>query len=146
MPPPHWSSSFSQFSLGSQEDLGEPLHHTIVHAENEEQPLSRKTTALTLTKGAAHNGGITVTGQNDDMDGGEAACNRCDFWVLSNVLVNICKMYKICNTPQHKDGKYSYNLFHMFRIISVSVATGHCEKSRYATAYSLTSTDLLSVF
>ncbi|XP_005925834.1 anion exchange protein 3 isoform X1 [Haplochromis burtoni] len=64
-----------QFSLGSQEDLGEPLHHTIVHTENEEQPLSRKTTALTLTKGAAHNGGITVTGQNDDMDGGEAACN-----------------------------------------------------------------------
>uniref|UniRef100_A0A3Q4HKC0 Anion exchange protein n=1 Tax=Neolamprologus brichardi TaxID=32507 RepID=A0A3Q4HKC0_NEOBR len=64
-----------QFSLGSQEDLGEPLHHTIVHTENEEQPLSRKTTALTLTKGAAHNGGITVTGQNDDMDGGEAACD-----------------------------------------------------------------------
>uniref|UniRef100_A0AAX7UHL3 Anion exchange protein n=1 Tax=Astatotilapia calliptera TaxID=8154 RepID=A0AAX7UHL3_ASTCA len=64
-----------QFSLGSQEDLGEPLHHTIVHTENEEQPLSRKTTAQTLTKGAAHNGGITVTGQNDDMDGGEAACN-----------------------------------------------------------------------
>ncbi|XP_003443372.1 anion exchange protein 3 isoform X1 [Oreochromis niloticus] len=64
-----------QFSLGSQEDLGEPLHHTIVHTENVEQPLSRKTTALTLIKEAAHNGGITVTGQNDDMDGGEAACN-----------------------------------------------------------------------
>ncbi|XP_028289474.1 anion exchange protein 3 [Parambassis ranga] len=61
-----------QFSLGSQEDLEEPLPFTTVHTENEEHPLSRKA-ALTLTKGAAHNGGIAVIGQ--EVDGDEAACN-----------------------------------------------------------------------
>uniref|UniRef100_A0AAQ5YJ45 Anion exchange protein n=1 Tax=Amphiprion ocellaris TaxID=80972 RepID=A0AAQ5YJ45_AMPOC len=63
-----------QFSLGSQEDLEEPLPLTTVHTENEEHPLSRKT-ALTLIKEAAHNGDITVLGQNDEVDGEEAACN-----------------------------------------------------------------------
>uniref|UniRef100_A0AAQ5Y8R2 Anion exchange protein n=1 Tax=Amphiprion ocellaris TaxID=80972 RepID=A0AAQ5Y8R2_AMPOC len=62
------------FSLGSQEDLEEPLPLTTVHTENEEHPLSRKT-ALTLIKEAAHNGDITVLGQNDEVDGEEAACN-----------------------------------------------------------------------
>uniref|UniRef100_A0A4W6FCL1 Anion exchange protein n=1 Tax=Lates calcarifer TaxID=8187 RepID=A0A4W6FCL1_LATCA len=48
-----------QFSLGSQEDLEEPLPLTTFHTENEEHPLS-KTAALTLIKEAAHNGGIDV--------------------------------------------------------------------------------------
>ncbi|XP_008300526.1 anion exchange protein 3 [Stegastes partitus] len=64
-----------QFSLGSQEDLEEPLPLTTVHTENEEHPLSRKA-AVTLIKGAAHNGDITVLGQNEEVDGEEAAaCN-----------------------------------------------------------------------
>ncbi|XP_018552189.1 anion exchange protein 3 isoform X1 [Lates calcarifer] len=63
-----------QFSLGSQEDLEEPLPLTTFHTENEEHPLS-KTAALTLIKEAAHNGGIDVLSHSDEVDGEEADCN-----------------------------------------------------------------------
>ncbi|GLD51539.1 anion exchange protein 3-like isoform X1 [Lates japonicus] len=63
-----------QFSLGSQEDLEEPLPLTIFHMENEEHPLS-KTAALTLIKGAAHNGGIDVLSHSDEVGGEEADFN-----------------------------------------------------------------------
>ncbi|XP_069010952.1 anion exchange protein 3 [Embiotoca jacksoni] len=63
-----------QFSLGYQEDLEEPLPLNTVHTENEEHPLSRKD-ALTLTKEATQNGGITVAGQNDEVDRQGSACN-----------------------------------------------------------------------
>ncbi|XP_041857413.1 anion exchange protein 3 isoform X1 [Melanotaenia boesemani] len=63
-----------QFSFGSQEDLEEPLPLATVHTENEEHPLSWKA-AVTLTKEAAHNGEIVVTGQNDEVEEEEAACN-----------------------------------------------------------------------
>lgn len=61
--------------------MEEPLPFTTVHTENEEHPLSRKA-ALTLTKGATHNGGIAVIGQEVDVD--EAACNR---WVVKHLRV-----------------------------------------------------------
>ncbi|XP_044072165.1 anion exchange protein 3 isoform X1 [Siniperca chuatsi] len=63
-----------QFSLGSQEDLEEPLPLTTFHTENEEHPLSRKA-APSLIKGEAHNGEIAVLGQNEKVDGEEAACS-----------------------------------------------------------------------
>ncbi|XP_076602324.1 anion exchange protein 3 isoform X1 [Chaetodon auriga] len=63
-----------QFSLGSQEDLEDPLPLTTFHTENEEHPSSRKA-ACTLTKGETHNGGIAVLGQNEEADGEEAACS-----------------------------------------------------------------------
>ncbi|XP_040912528.1 anion exchange protein 3 [Toxotes jaculatrix] len=63
-----------EFSLGSQEDLEEPLPLTTFHTENEEHPLSRKA-SLTLIKGAAHNGGIAVLGQSEEVDGEEVDCN-----------------------------------------------------------------------
>ncbi|XP_059198397.1 anion exchange protein 3 isoform X1 [Centropristis striata] len=61
-----------QFSLGSQEDLEEPLPLTTFHTENEEHPLSRNA-APTLIKGEDHNGGIAVLGQNEEVPGEEAA-------------------------------------------------------------------------
>ncbi|XP_041857415.1 anion exchange protein 3 isoform X3 [Melanotaenia boesemani] len=64
----------STHSFGSQEDLEEPLPLATVHTENEEHPLSWKA-AVTLTKEAAHNGEIVVTGQNDEVEEEEAACN-----------------------------------------------------------------------
>ncbi|XP_019116404.2 anion exchange protein 3 isoform X1 [Larimichthys crocea] len=64
-----------QFSLGSQEDLEEPLPLTAFHMENEEHPLPRKA-APTLIKGETHNGGIAVLGQNVEEDEeDEAACS-----------------------------------------------------------------------
>ncbi|XP_074514404.1 anion exchange protein 3 isoform X1 [Sebastes fasciatus] len=63
-----------QFSLGSQEDLEEPLPLTAFHTENEEYPLSRKA-APTLIKGEIHKGVIAVLGQNEEVHGEEAACN-----------------------------------------------------------------------
>ncbi|XP_049451091.1 anion exchange protein 3 isoform X1 [Epinephelus fuscoguttatus] len=63
-----------QFSLGSKEDLEEPLPPATFHAENEEHPLSRKV-ASTLIKGEAPNGGIAILGQNEEVHGEEAACN-----------------------------------------------------------------------
>ncbi|XP_071347011.1 anion exchange protein 3 isoform X1 [Trachinotus anak] len=64
-----------QFSLGSQEDLEEPtIPLTTFHTENEEHLLSRRA-ALTLIKGEAHNGGIAVLGQNEEVDGEEVDCN-----------------------------------------------------------------------
>ncbi|XP_044072168.1 anion exchange protein 3 isoform X2 [Siniperca chuatsi] len=64
----------SNHSLGSQEDLEEPLPLTTFHTENEEHPLSRKA-APSLIKGEAHNGEIAVLGQNEKVDGEEAACS-----------------------------------------------------------------------
>ncbi|XP_045910059.1 anion exchange protein 3 [Micropterus dolomieu] len=61
-----------QFSLGSQEDLEEPLPLTTFHMENEQHQLSTKATSI-LTKGEARNGEIAVFGQNED--GEEAACS-----------------------------------------------------------------------
>ncbi|XP_068561232.1 anion exchange protein 3 isoform X1 [Cebidichthys violaceus] len=63
-----------QFSLGSQEDLEEPLPLTAFHTENEEHPLSRKASPI-LIKEEAHNGAIAVLGQNEEVHGEEAACN-----------------------------------------------------------------------
>ncbi|XP_075961710.1 anion exchange protein 3 isoform X2 [Anarhichas minor] len=63
-----------QFSLGSQEDLEEPLPLTAFHTENEEDPLSRKASPI-LIKEEAHNGAIAVLGQNEEVHGEEAACN-----------------------------------------------------------------------
>ncbi|XP_031730835.1 anion exchange protein 3 isoform X3 [Anarrhichthys ocellatus] len=62
-------------SLGSQEDLEEPLPLTAFHTENEEDPLSRKASPI-LIKEEAHNGAIAVLGQNEEVHGEEAACNR----------------------------------------------------------------------
>ncbi|XP_038575994.1 anion exchange protein 3 isoform X1 [Micropterus salmoides] len=61
-----------QFSLGSQEDLEEPLPLTTFHMENEQHQLSTKATSI-LTKGETRNGEIAVLGQNED--GEEAACS-----------------------------------------------------------------------
>ncbi|XP_051261043.1 anion exchange protein 3 isoform X1 [Dicentrarchus labrax] len=63
-----------QFSLGSQEDLEEPLPLTTFHTENEDHPLSKKA-APALMKGETHNGGIDVLGPNEALDGEEAACS-----------------------------------------------------------------------
>uniref|UniRef100_A0AAQ4RDB2 Anion exchange protein n=1 Tax=Gasterosteus aculeatus aculeatus TaxID=481459 RepID=A0AAQ4RDB2_GASAC len=45
-----------QFSLGSQEDLEEPLSHAAFHTENEEHPLSRKTSPIQIKKEARDGG------------------------------------------------------------------------------------------
>ncbi|XP_068429063.1 anion exchange protein 3 [Clinocottus analis] len=63
-----------QFSLGSQEDLDEPLPLSAFHTENEEHPLSRKGPPI-LIKAQDHNGGIAVLGQNEEEHGEEAAFN-----------------------------------------------------------------------
>uniref|UniRef100_A0A665VRS4 Anion exchange protein n=1 Tax=Echeneis naucrates TaxID=173247 RepID=A0A665VRS4_ECHNA len=63
-----------QFSLGSQEDLEEPILLAAYHTESEEHPLSRKA-ALTLIKGASHNGGIIVPCPNEGVDGEDADYN-----------------------------------------------------------------------
>ncbi|XP_038575995.1 anion exchange protein 3 isoform X2 [Micropterus salmoides] len=62
----------SSHSLGSQEDLEEPLPLTTFHMENEQHQLSTKATSI-LTKGETRNGEIAVLGQNED--GEEAACS-----------------------------------------------------------------------
>nr|XP_033473339.1 anion exchange protein 3 isoform X2 [Epinephelus lanceolatus] len=64
----------SNHSLGSKEDLEEPLPPATFHSEDEEHPLSRKV-ASTLIKGEAPNGGIAILGQNEEVHGEEAACN-----------------------------------------------------------------------
>ncbi|XP_056245019.1 anion exchange protein 3 isoform X2 [Seriola aureovittata] len=64
----------SNHSLGSQEDLEEPVLLATFHTENEEHPLSRKA-ALTLIKGASHNGGISALGQNEEVAGEEMDFN-----------------------------------------------------------------------
>lgn len=71
--PSHGSSS--QFSLGSQEDLEEPLPLTTFHTENEDHPSSRKATPSQI-KGEIHNGEIPTLGQEEEGDGEEAACSR----------------------------------------------------------------------
>ncbi|XP_056293033.1 anion exchange protein 3 isoform X3 [Pseudoliparis swirei] len=56
-----------QFSLGSQEDLVEPLPLTAFHTENEERPLARKKSPVPI-KEEAHNRGIDVLGPNEEVD------------------------------------------------------------------------------
>ncbi|XP_032385619.1 anion exchange protein 3 isoform X1 [Etheostoma spectabile] len=63
-----------QFSLGSQEDVEEPLPLTAFHKENEEHPLSRRA-SLALIEGEAHPGGVAVLGSNEELRGEEEACN-----------------------------------------------------------------------
>ncbi|KAK2839498.1 hypothetical protein Q5P01_013238 [Channa striata] len=63
-----------QFSLGSQEDLNEPLPLTSFHTENEDRPLTRKA-AVILTKEAAHNGGVVVVQENEEVFEEEADCH-----------------------------------------------------------------------
>ncbi|XP_035506973.2 anion exchange protein 3 isoform X1 [Scophthalmus maximus] len=63
-----------QFSLGSQEDLEEPLPPTTYHTENEDHPSSGEV-ARALIKGAAHSRGIAVLEPNKELDGEEADCN-----------------------------------------------------------------------
>ncbi|XP_028446767.1 anion exchange protein 3 isoform X1 [Perca flavescens] len=72
-PPAELPDILPQFSLGSQEDLEEPLPLTALHKENEENPLSRRATPV-LIEGEAHNGGV-VLGSNEELRGEEAACN-----------------------------------------------------------------------
>uniref|UniRef100_A0AAQ4NWJ4 Anion exchange protein n=1 Tax=Gasterosteus aculeatus aculeatus TaxID=481459 RepID=A0AAQ4NWJ4_GASAC len=57
-----------QFSLGSQEDLEEPLSHAAFHTENEEHPLSRKTSPIQIKK-EARDGGNAVFGPNEQVHG-----------------------------------------------------------------------------
>ncbi|XP_029314379.1 anion exchange protein 3 [Cottoperca gobio] len=61
-----------QFSLGSQDDLEEPLPLTDFHTENEKHSLSKKA-APALMERETHNGGISVFGQNDEVHGEQAA-------------------------------------------------------------------------
>ncbi|XP_029689239.1 anion exchange protein 3 isoform X1 [Takifugu rubripes] len=62
-----------QFSLGSQEDLEEPLPLTTFHVENEH--LSTGKAASMEIKAETHNGKIPVVGQNREEDGEETACS-----------------------------------------------------------------------
>ncbi|XP_074551203.1 anion exchange protein 3 isoform X1 [Halichoeres trimaculatus] len=63
-----------QFSLGSQEDLEEPLPHPAFHMENEEHPLAKEETPALISREAC-NGNITVCGQEEEVEGEEAACS-----------------------------------------------------------------------
>ncbi|CAJ1078749.1 anion exchange protein 3 [Xyrichtys novacula] len=63
-----------QFSLGSQEDLEEPLPLSTIHMENEEHPPT-KADAPARKSGEACNGDITACGQDEEVDGEEAACS-----------------------------------------------------------------------
>nr|XP_019955322.1 PREDICTED: anion exchange protein 3-like [Paralichthys olivaceus] len=63
-----------RFSLGSQEDLEEPLPLSTFHKENEEHSLSGKA-EVTLIKGAAQNGGSGVLCQDEELGGEEVDCN-----------------------------------------------------------------------
>ncbi len=65
--------------------MEEPLPLTTFHMENEEHPLSRKA-APTLIKGETRNGAIAVLGQNEEVDGEEAACSRYDNTTSQAVL------------------------------------------------------------
>lgn len=69
-----WASSSSQFSLGSQEDLEEPLPLSTFHTETEHR--SAKNAASVQTKAETHNGQIPPFGQNEAEDGEETACSR----------------------------------------------------------------------
>ncbi|XP_060945034.1 anion exchange protein 3 [Limanda limanda] len=61
-----------QFSLGSQEDLEEPVPLSTVHTENEGRAASSGgNAAVTPTEGAAHNGGGVAPGQDEELDGEE---------------------------------------------------------------------------
>ncbi|TNN04459.1 hypothetical protein fugu_001488 [Takifugu bimaculatus] len=62
-----------QFSLGSQEDLEEPLPLTTFHVENEH--LSTGKAASMEIKAETHNGKIPVVGQNGEEDEEETACS-----------------------------------------------------------------------
>ncbi|XP_058475178.1 anion exchange protein 3 isoform X2 [Solea solea] len=64
----------SNHSLGSQEDLEEPLPLAAFHTENEDQSSPRKA-ALALIKGEAQNGGVAVLGENEKVDVEEADCS-----------------------------------------------------------------------
>lgn len=55
--------------------MEEPAQLTVFHRENEEYPLSKKA-AITLIKGAAHNGGIDVLGDNGKVDEEGVDCCR----------------------------------------------------------------------
>lgn len=68
--PSHGSSS--QFSLGTQEDLEEPLPLTTFHTENEDHPSATPAEI----KGEIHNGEIPALGQEEEVDGEEVACSR----------------------------------------------------------------------
>ncbi|KAL6101282.1 slc4a3 [Pungitius sinensis] len=59
-----------QFSLGSQEDLEEPLPHAAFHTENEAHSLSRKTSPILIQK-EAHDVGNAVLEHNEQVDGEE---------------------------------------------------------------------------
>ncbi|KAM6934892.1 anion exchange protein 3 isoform 1-T1 [Xenentodon cancila] len=87
-----------QFSFGSQEELEEPLPLATVQMENEEHPLSRKT-AITLTKEAVHNGGITVHGEHDEMNGEEAANNSAT--ACSDLSSSAATRGWFCKKPLH---------------------------------------------
>ncbi|KAM3862151.1 anion exchange protein 3 [Diretmus argenteus] len=62
----------AQFSLGSQEDLGQGLLLTTCHMENEEHPVSEKA-APTATKGELHDEGNAVLGHNPEEEVEEAS-------------------------------------------------------------------------
>ncbi|XP_034429456.1 anion exchange protein 3 [Hippoglossus hippoglossus] len=64
-----------QFSLGSQEDLEEPLPLSTVHTENEERSSSSGKAEVTPIEGAAHNGGSAAPRQDEELDGEEVDCN-----------------------------------------------------------------------
>ncbi|XP_067372593.1 anion exchange protein 3 isoform X4 [Channa argus] len=61
------------FSLGSQEDLEEPLPLTSFHTETEDH-LSKKA-AVILTKEAAHNEGVAVVKEKEEVVGDEEDCH-----------------------------------------------------------------------
>ncbi|XP_041662702.1 anion exchange protein 3 isoform X2 [Cheilinus undulatus] len=64
----------SNRSLGSQEDLEEPLPLSTFHTENEEHPLSKEDTP-SLINGEACHGGAAALEQDEEVDGEEASCS-----------------------------------------------------------------------
>ncbi|KAM3607044.1 uncharacterized protein V6R79_001046 [Siganus canaliculatus] len=70
--PPELPDIQPQFSLGSQEDLEDPLPLTTFHTENEDHPLSKKA-APAVNKEETLNGLITAVVQDDEVEG--AACS-----------------------------------------------------------------------
>uniref|UniRef100_UPI0037E89E15 anion exchange protein 3 n=1 Tax=Semicossyphus pulcher TaxID=241346 RepID=UPI0037E89E15 len=92
-----------QFSLGIQEDLEEPLPLSTFHLENEDHPLSKKVEP-TLMDGEACNGRIAVVGQDEEVDGEEAACSRITCLKRSPLKWDIQKLTnRLSPAPEESD-------------------------------------------
>lgn len=124
----HWSSSSSQFSLGSQEDLEEPLPLTTFHTENEH--LSTRKAASMQIKAETHNGKIPLLGQNEEEDGEETACSRYlkmsrHHWPINMIY---CWPLMICSTFGRTVIQWLFSLGCSFKAFIYIIIYSKCKR------------------